>query len=56
MSWDITRLDRTGRYSNRSLPGKDSLLDLLIRCEKELADLAALIRETDTSIDDVHGR
>jgi len=50
------RVDRTGRYSNRSSPGKNAgLLDLLIRCEKELVDLAALRRkgnaETDHHVD-----
>jgi hypothetical protein len=39
------RVDRTGRYSNR--PGQPALLDLLIRCQRELNQLAALVRQVD---------
>jgi len=42
--------DRAGRYSNRKISGKTGLLDLLIRSEKELAAVAALLRKADTSI------
>lgn len=41
----IDLVDRTGRYSNRSTrTRRPRLLDLLIRCERELAGLAALLR------------
>ena len=41
-------VDRTGRYSNRSHQvGRPRLLELLTRCERELADLAALLRQND---------
>jgi hypothetical protein len=41
-------VDRTGRYSNRSSQVKrPPLLDLLIRCHRELADLATLVRSSE---------
>lgn len=42
------RVARSGRYSNRSQRiGRQGLLDLLIRSERELAQLAALWRQND---------